>query len=118
MKAWWAATVLPLVPVRKHLCGLRDRCIAAMLATQWSPVRESHPAHRFCRPLRSLARSQEKSKLLWHPGIALGTPVWKVLPDGHQRVSLNTYAAKRACAWTCRNWGDQPDSHRHKRLHG
>ena len=25
--------MLPLLAVRKHLCGLRDRCIAAMLAT-------------------------------------------------------------------------------------
>jgi len=27
-----------------------------------------------------------------HQGIAPCIPVWKVLADGHQRVSLNTYA--------------------------
>jgi hypothetical protein len=27
-----------------------------------------------------------------HEGSAPSIPVWKVLADGHQRVSLNTYA--------------------------
>ncbi len=27
-----------------------------------------------------------------HLGIAPSIPAWKVLADGHQRVSLNTYA--------------------------
>jgi hypothetical protein len=33
-------------------------------------------------------------QMVEHLGIAPSIPVWKVLADGHQRVSLNTYARK------------------------
>ncbi len=71
MKAWQAATVPPRALRFKRPL---HRCNPCELG---SPVRESHPARRFCRPLRSLARSQDNAKLVRHPGIAPGTPVWK-----------------------------------------
>ena len=33
-------------------------------------------------------------KMVEHLGIAPSIPAWKGLADGHQRVSLNTYARK------------------------
>ena len=33
--------------------------------------------------------------------IAPRIPVWKVLTDGQQRVSLNTYAQKIGIPWDC-----------------
>ena len=49
------------------------RCLCVDGIGNWSPVRESHPAHRFCRPL---ARSQDK-KLVRQPGVAPGRSAWK-----------------------------------------
>ncbi len=72
------------------------------------------------------------AKMVEHQGSAPCIPVWKT-----DRVSLNTYARwnpvleSHQPLWFCKpppellgqrdvksNWGDQPDSHRHKRLHG
>lgn len=36
--------------------------------------------------------STGENEMVEHQGIAPCIPVWKVLADGHQRVSLNTYA--------------------------
>ena len=57
-----------------------------------------------------------------HLGIAPSIPVWKVLADGVQRVSLNTYAramklesrARVALAWTVLQtaaWAARPTGH-------
>jgi hypothetical protein len=63
-------------------------------------------AHRSWRPaitstVRGLCRrasfTWERWSRCWHTatkGIAPCIPVWRVLADGHQRVSLNTYARK------------------------
>src|SRR5881628_605011 len=75
------------------LCGLRDRCIAAMLATRTRREGGVEPPSRFRIGMRVLAgtgvRVTGKPKMVEHQGIAPRIPVWKVLADGHQRVSLN-----------------------------
>jgi len=79
---------------RPVLCGLRDRCIAAMLATQRDrdakaelnrrgQACEIPGRHRDFAPRKWLAGSKPRRRLVGHQGIAPCTSAWKVLADGH-----------------------------------
>ena len=68
-------------------------CIAAMLATQSRHEGGIEPPSRFRIGMKSWPAPVFASReMAEHQGIAPCIPVWKVLADGHQRVSLNTYA--------------------------
>jgi len=87
------------------LCGLRDRCIAAMLATRTrsrSGGTELNHRSQICEVLTGTGSRREKwpakpkpwRRLDEHQGSAPCIPVWKVLADGQWRVSLKTYARR------------------------
>ncbi len=79
------------VAVRKDLLGYalknspahRIRCLARWPCASTFDRAKSLPAGRI-----------QLGQMVEHLGIAPSIPAWKVLADGHQRVSLNTDARK------------------------